>query len=178
MVAVDEVYIFSVHVLQERGRIHRSNPVPAHVRDLVRRHDFLHLALKEPQALYAGTFFTAFKQQLFTQADAQEGFAACQGFLDSFLQTPGPHGFHTVAKGTHPGQDHPGSVLDHLGIRRNQGIGPDLQQPIIHRVQIAPAIIDDDDGILIHITVLPCCSSPRAPGDPWPQPGSWPGPRP
>ena len=46
MEAVDELHILPVRFLHQRGRIHRRDPVPSHMGDLVSSDDFLHLALE------------------------------------------------------------------------------------------------------------------------------------
>ena len=109
MEAVDEIHILPVRFLQQRGRVHRRDPVPAHMGDLVPSDDFLYLPLEITQALHSRCFLAAFKEQLFAQADAQERLAAVEGFLDSVFQAPAAHGIHAVPKGTHPRQDHFGS---------------------------------------------------------------------
>ena len=102
------------------------------------------LAFDKAQALMFAVLIAFFKEQLHSQADAQQGLLR-RLLPDDRHQTGGRELVHGIAKGTHPRQDEPVGLADGLCIGGHNGLQPQMRQAGAQAEQVAHAVIDDRD---------------------------------
>ena len=102
------------------------------------------LAFDKAQALMLAVLIAFFKEQLHSQADAQQGLLR-RLLPDDRHQAGGRELVHGIAKGTHPRQDEPVSLADGLCIGGHNGLQPQMRQAGAQAEQVAHAVIDDRD---------------------------------